>query len=140
MFGFGREKYSGGDILCARVGIVNRYGVYVGKGQVVHFSAAHGELVHPDTAKVRKTSLSRFSAGEMISVSNSTERLPSDRIIQNALSMLSSGFGFYDQISNNSEHFARWCETGIKPSSSSNDLRNGLAMMAKGFSDIFGRQ
>ena len=140
MFGFGREKYSEGDILRASVGIVNRYGVYVGKGQVVHFSALHGELVHPDSAKVRKTSLSRFSTGEMISVSNSPERLPPDRIVQNALSGLSSGFGCYSQISNNSEHFARWCETGVKPSSSKNDLRNGLATMAKGFGDIFGRQ
>ena len=104
------------------------------------FSIVHGELVHPDSAKVRKTSLSRFSAGKMISVSNSPNRLLPNQIVQNALSGLSSGFGSYDQISNNSEHFARWCETGIKPSSSSNDLRNGLAMMAKGFSDIFRRQ
>ena len=131
---FGREKYNQGDILECVAGMLHHFGVYVGNGNVIHFASdSHGEIINPEGAYVKKTSLRRFSRGEDIFVNNSASRLPVSRIVANAESKLGSNLGGYSQMVNNSEHFARWCETGQKSSTTRNNITNGLASILKTF-------
>lgn len=131
---FGREKYNPGDILECRKGMVKHYGVYIGNGDVIHFASdSRGEVLNPSEARIRQTSLRKFSYGELITVNNSSNRLGVDAIVANAKSQLGDTWGGYNQMCNNSEHFARWCETGTKSSCSGNSIANGLASILKGF-------
>ncbi len=142
MFGFGHNSYNVGDVLECSKGMFNHFGIYVGNGKVIHFASdAHGELLNPQGAIVRETSLRKFSYGEYISVRNSANnvRLPIEQIVANAKSKIGSDLGGYSQINNNSEHFVRWCETGQVSSERSNDIANGISTMVKGFFDILGK-
>ena len=138
MFGFFREKYNLGDVLYCRKSMCTHYGIYVGKGQVVHFASdGKGEILNPEAAVVKKTSLKVFSYGEDIYVNNSPTRLSPEQIVSNATSQIGSNEGGYDSITNNSEHFARWCETGVKQTSAKNTILNGTATAIKGILDLF---
>ena len=83
MFGFFREKYNLGDVLYCRKSMCTHYGIYVGKGQVVHFASdGKGEILNPEAAVVKKTSLKVFSYGEDIYVNNSPTRCLLNKLFQ----------------------------------------------------------
>ena len=117
-------------------------GVYIGNDEVIHFSSLHSDTSSSDN-KIIKTSLLQFlrnqkryekvkfplpDAPPASSKEDPLEYFfkdylfhnpdyklyPAHQVVERAKSRL--GEGNYDLISNNCEHFAIWCKTGISHS------------------------
>ncbi|HOY66158.1 MAG TPA: lecithin retinol acyltransferase family protein [Candidatus Ozemobacteraceae bacterium] len=91
------------------------YGVYAGRGQVIHFT---GDT--PSAARIRLTSLTEFEKGTFLdgiatggSGIHADERVefPEGKAaaVRRARSLLGTDFGGYHLLRNNCEHFATWC-------------------------------
>lgn len=96
-------------------GLYTHHGIYVGNGQVVHYSGLANGL---NKGKVELTSLSEFmgEATELKYVKYDTT-IPTytqDEICERALKRLNENY--YNIILNNCEHFACWCVTGKRES------------------------
>jgi hypothetical protein len=96
----------GDHIFCGRVGY-QHHGIYCGDNKVIHYS---GEKLAKENAFIRISSLCEFSSGKTVRVRQYDVRHNPDETINRAESRL--GDAEYDLISNNCEHFARWCITG----------------------------
>lgn len=84
------------------------HGLYVGEEQVIHYAGG----------KVRYDNFEEFTRGCKICVLPSTPnqsplRYPKEEVIQRAKSRL--GEKKYNLITNNCEHFVRWCRAGREP-------------------------
>ncbi|HNW36360.1 MAG TPA: lecithin retinol acyltransferase family protein [Candidatus Ozemobacteraceae bacterium] len=99
----------------ARLERYRHYGVYAGRGQVIHFTGSA-----PSTARIRLTSVGEFEegtfldsvAGEMLGIHTDDQvEFPEGKAaaVCRARSMLGSDFGGYHLLRNNCEHFANWC-------------------------------
>ncbi len=112
-----------GDVICVeRWGNLYRhYGVYVGKGQVIHYAGTGGDW-DTDVAvrKVDMKSFLRDADTYMICKFPQKSRNPRYRrytnkeTVERAYSRL--GERKYDLLTNNCEHFAVWCHTNIAES------------------------
>ena len=96
-------------------GIYTHHGIYVGNGNVVHYSGlAHGF----NKGKIELTSLKKFmgEANELKYVKYDTtiQTYAKDEICERALRRLNEDK--YNILFNNCEHFACWCVTGRKES------------------------
>lgn len=90
----------------------NHYGVYDGNDGVYHFAGENIRDVY-----VKYSSLDDFEDGGRVVVdSYPGKKYSPEQIIQRAQSKLGSDFGGYNLYSNNCEHFAFWCVTGIRRS------------------------
>lgn len=137
---FRKEKYTIGDVLVVERGIYHHYGIYVGNNQVVHFgSDSQGELLNPSGAFIKKTSIKDFSEGEGISVENLPyeNRLAEPQIVANAESCVGTDFGGFNMLTNNSKHFARWCETGEYVESKGNNIADKINTFKQGIMSLF---
>jgi hypothetical protein len=95
-------------ILCVRwFGAYLHHGVYVGGDTVVHYTGTPGNKTD---AAVKSTPLDEFSEGGTIHRVVHSDGLPARETIRRARSRV--GEQKYDLVSNNCEHFARWCKTG----------------------------
>lgn len=110
------ENYKAGDVLRVKRGLYSHFGVYVGNGQVVHFSAGNNGELNPRKAKIMLTFLQYFENGGQSKRCNRNpfERDSNKDIAQRALSLVGTKFGGYNLITNNCEHFARFCENRIR--------------------------
>lgn len=110
------ENYKEGDILRVKRVLYSHFGVYVGNGQVVHFSAGNNGELNPRKAKIILTSLQYFENGGQSKCCNrnTCERDTRKNIAQRALKLVGTKFGGYNIVTNNCEHFARFCENGIR--------------------------
>lgn len=89
------------------------YGVDIGNEMVIHFGSPC--RLTSTGARVKYTSLGDFllgSRGKKVDRLLSHRRLPTDVIIERAMSQVGTDFGGYDLFNNNCEHFAFWCATG----------------------------
>jgi hypothetical protein len=87
------------------------YGVYIGNGNVIHFAPPEGKEISAENGIIHETSLEMFLKGRALQVDTTIEKIFSDEeIVQRAYSRLNE-MG-YDLLTNNCEHFARWCVTG----------------------------
>lgn len=96
-------------------GVYKHYGIDCGDGTVIHYRKPR-EIIE-------RTSLATFSRGNPVYVAEYSEGfgyIP-DVVIERAKSRL--GENNYNLLSNNCEHFASWCKTGI---SDSKQIRNYL--------------
>ncbi|MGL5831719.1 MAG: lecithin retinol acyltransferase family protein [Waterburya sp.] len=96
-------------------GVYKHYGIDCGDGTVIHYRKPQ-EIIE-------RTSLATFSRGNPIYVAEYSEGfgyIP-DVVVERAKSRL--GENNYNLLSNNCEHFASWCKTGI---SDSKQIRNYL--------------
>lgn len=106
-----------GDII--RISILRKadfgpehYGIYDGYGGVYHYN---GYTI--DNVYVQHSSLGEFEDGGRAYVYSGYEaRFSPDEIVRRAGSKLGSHFGGYNLYSNNCEHFATWCSTGVRQS------------------------
>lgn len=89
-------------------GVYEHHGIDCGDGTVIHYSKAE------DVATVRRTSFAAFSLGSPVYVKRYSSRYIPDIVIQRAESRI--GEQQYNLVSNNCEHFATWCKTGINRS------------------------
>lgn len=106
-----------GDII--RISILRKvgfgpehYGIYDGNGGVYHYDGRTINNVY-----VQYTSLDEFKAGGVAYVYSGYEaKFSADEVVKRATSKLGSHLGGYKIYSNNCEHFATWCLTGIRQS------------------------
>jgi hypothetical protein len=101
-----------GDVIYAQRNNYRHYGIYAGKGKVIHYANKTGDFGF--NVKVRETSLLHFSKGDIVKVAHVSKeghRLYSPReTVSRAKSQI--GKKGYNAIFNNCEHFAKWCKTG----------------------------
>ena len=76
------------------------HGLYLGFGLVIHYDFSHICIV----------SLEEFAKGQPIFTVNSPIKYPKEVVMLRALSRL--GEEKYHLITNNCEHFVRWCRSG----------------------------
>jgi hypothetical protein len=96
-------------------GVYKHYGIDCGDGTVIHY--------RKPSEVIEQTSLATFSRGNPVYVAEYSEGfgyIP-DVVVERAKSRL--GENNYNLLSNNCEHFASWCKTGI---SDSKQIRNYL--------------
>jgi hypothetical protein len=107
-------KLQAGDVIFIDRVFYRHYGIYAGKGRVIHYS---GENSHfGKDVGVRETSLEQFAGGEKCTVVQFTENRSGIKLfsgketVNRARSRL--GEERYNLLFNNCEHFALWCKTG----------------------------
>lgn len=89
------------------------YGIDVGDNKVIHF--LNYDFLGNKVDKVVISSKDEFSRGFKIKKCFKTSyKYSNEEIVQRAYKTLSSGFGTYDSVNNNCEHFVRYCVTGEK--------------------------
>lgn len=121
------NNFQPGDVLSADRGFYKHYGIYVGNGDVVHFSAGNEGEISAKNAMIRKDSLDYFANGSSVCVDNK-EQANFDRreIVNRANKMVGTMKGAYNLVSNNCEHFANWCKSGEKTSNQVIDVASVL--------------
>jgi hypothetical protein len=105
-----------GDVIIAQRICYHHYGIYAGRGRVIHFAGEKGDFL--SDVKVRETTLAQFARGDSVFVCifpKIDKNLFScyDTLQQAKSKLGKTGFNL---VFNNCEHFARWCKTGQKVS------------------------
>ncbi|NJL41469.1 MAG: hypothetical protein HC840_18490 [Leptolyngbyaceae cyanobacterium RM2_2_4] len=100
-----------------REGVYEHHGIDCGDGTVIHYRKV-GE------ATISRTSIESFAAGNPIFVKHQPASYISDIVMQRAESRL--GEQQYNLVSNNCEHFANWCKTGLNESQQLNNFGLGI--------------
>ncbi len=105
------------------------HGIDIGDDSVVHY---RGVISEKENAKVIKTSLEDFLLGAKLEIVeyNLDQCYPPEAVVSRALSKL--GETKYSLVSNNCEHFARWCKTGEKKSEQVKDTVAGVTDVVVG--------
>ena len=93
-----------GDHIRAYRKLYWHHGIDIGDGTVIHLA---GEPGHSTGALVLRSSMTEFLRGNVAETVIHHKTLPPDRVIERAQSRL--GESGYHLLSNNCEHFARWC-------------------------------
>jgi hypothetical protein len=110
-FGLEQEPVLGAHLTTSRRGY-QHHGVYVGRGQVVHYS---GLSEFWQCGPVEEVSLSRFVGGRPVRIVDHFESHYSpEEIVRRARSRL--GESDYRLLTNNCEHFCNWCVSGVSRS------------------------
>nr|WP_315468608.1 lecithin retinol acyltransferase family protein [uncultured Undibacterium sp.] len=106
-----RTPKLGDHLIAARTGYTH-HGIYIGNGDVIHYSGFHDGL---NSGPVIKTSILEFANKGHLMVNVLPERKydPAESIVR-AFSKL--GEAKYNLASNNCEHFVNWCIHGRRTS------------------------
>lgn len=95
-----------GEHLVLRRNGYTHHGIDVGNGDVIHFNGS--PFRRSSTAKIEVCSLAEFSGDSSLTVI--PHETNPDIVIQRAKSKV--GQSRYNLLTNNCEHFARWCVEG----------------------------
>ena len=115
----------GDHLVSPRFGYTH-HGLYIGNGQVIHYSGFVNEF---SSGEISITSLDEFSNGNKISIQEHLLRTYNiEESIERAISRL--GEDWYNVLLNNCEHFVTWCIVGF-PSSSQVNL--AVITIAEGY-------
>ncbi len=87
------------------------YGVYDGYGGVFHFNG-----ITPDTAFIHYSLLKDFANGGNVKIDPCVKSFSPDEIVERASGTLGDNFGGFNLLTNNCEHFAKWCAMGVRQS------------------------
>lgn len=125
-----RELRYGDQIRVSR-GFYYHHGIYEDDNHVYHYAAKIGNEVSPENALIIVTDLKTFLKGGIAEARDYNEielkkLLPKDEIINRAKSLLGTGLGKYNLITNNCEHFSNYCAFGVKESTQVSDVLNML--------------
>ena len=118
------SKMQNGDHLVVGRTAYTHHGIYIGNGEVIHFSDDYG---------VERISLDEFSQGKQVRVRDygDSSYSPEERV-ERAKSRL--GEDDYNLVTNNCEHFAAWVATGKHESKQVRNVTNvvvsGVAVYA----------
>ena len=93
------------------------FGIYIGKGKVIHFSANKDDSIFDNThISISEAKLEDFLRGDILEVNLPFNALYSRReVVKRAKKMLGSKLlegNVYDLLGNNCEHFANYCYYG----------------------------
>lgn len=119
-------NFQKGDVLAAERKFYKHYGIYAGNGTVIHFVGLYHGRRNLLNVRVRKTSYEEFERGSKVFVDNSpqSQRFSQETILANAEKFLDDIFiKKYNLITNNCEHFARFCENGKRVSKQVSDVK-----------------
>ena len=125
-----RELRYGDQIRVSR-GFYYHHGIYEDDNHVYQYSAKEGSEVSANNAIINVTDLKTFLKGGIAEAREYNEielkkLLPKDEIINRAKSLLGTGLGKYNIITNNCEHFSNYCAFGVKESTQVSDVLNML--------------
>ncbi|XP_031557145.1 phospholipase A and acyltransferase 3-like [Actinia tenebrosa] len=120
-------------------GLYRHYAVNVGDGYIIHATSVSDEPVgscictSSKMAKIKKEKYSHFKKqGNEVRVEDGSWKgkppLPVEKIIMRAKSQVGRSI-FYSILSNNCEHFARWCRYGEESSDQAKNLGIGLVVL-----------
>lgn len=88
-------------------GVYEHHGIDCGDGTVIHYRKT-------EIARITRTSWAEFAAGQPVFTKHYSVCYVPDVVVQRAESRL--GESNYNLTTNNCEHFATWCKTGISES------------------------
>jgi hypothetical protein len=109
--GLEQEPPLGAHLITSRRGY-NHHGLYVGRGQVIHYSGLSGFW---QCGPVEQVSLRQFiNAHPVRIVAHPESHFSPGEIVRRARSRL--GENDYRLLTNNCEHFCNWCISGISHS------------------------
>jgi|SRR5579871_2419079 len=109
--GLKQEPQLGAHLTTSRHGYTH-HGVYVGAGQVVHYSGLSNFW---QCGPVEEVSLAAFAKGRTVQVvRHTTPRYSPEAVVRRARSRL--GEDDYRLLTNNCEHFCNWCLSGVSRS------------------------
>lgn len=101
------EDYKiGTHLITPRTGYTH-HGIYIGNGQVIHYSGFADGL---NSGPVELTDIYSFAAGNEINFKTHENSFSPEEIVQRAMSRI--GEQNYTLSNNNCEHFCLWCITG----------------------------
>ena len=87
------------------------YGVYIGDNKVIHFAPYEGQEISFENGIIHETTIEGFLEGRVLKIDlNAKPAYDEKEIIRRARSRI--GEKGYNLMTNNCEHFARWCVTG----------------------------
>lgn len=125
----GIRRIKPGDILGVNRGLYWHYGIYAGKGSVIHYVAQKGDF--GNYISVQKTSFKKFRKRSSCyvcrlpkSFTGTYQVFSPEETLERAESRL--GETEYDLFSNNCEHFVLWCKTGYGESGQAEKLKHIL--------------
>ncbi len=117
-----KKQLRPGDVIFVeRMGLYRHYGVYVGKGEVIHYSSMDGDFSHD--ISIHKSTMDQFLDGAVgyhicrfpkQTNLNNYHLFTKKETVQRAYQRL--GERQYNLLGNNCEHFAIWCRTNISES------------------------
>ncbi len=117
-----KKQIRPGDVIFVeRMGLYRHYGVYVGKGEVIHYSSINSDF--GDDISIHKTTLKKFLDGRNGYYICKFPKRPDienyhlftkKETVQRAYQRL--GERRYNLLGNNCEHFAIWCRTNVSES------------------------
>ena len=130
-----------GDILIVNRGFYKHYGIYAGDGTVIHYASQNGDF--GDDICIHEVPLEQFADENEIIVGRFSETFlhshtlysPEDTV-RRARSRI--GERQYNLVTNNCEHFAVWCKTGLSESFQVNVASGALALFAMAFCTFIG--
>lgn len=107
-----------GDIIFTERILYKHYGVYIGQGQVIHYTGPAGHETDPTQADIIQTSIEKFLRGDELYIERSPEDfkykpLEPTKVVERAISKLGKGKGKYNLVDHNCEHFANWCKYDV---------------------------
>ncbi|MGL4985866.1 MAG: lecithin retinol acyltransferase family protein [Treponemataceae bacterium] len=120
-----------GDIIKTSRFFYTHYGVYVGKGRVVHFAGDQNNELDPQSGFIQQASIDDFLNNGKIQIEQrSTQGYSRLQTVERALSKVGTAKGEYNLIFNNCEHFANWCKYGTKKSAQVDRAVIGVSAIA----------
>ena len=118
------SNFSIGDHLVSPRSLYKHHGLYVGNGDVIHYSGFANGL---SSGSITIASISDFSNGNDVYVEQHLNRqYDGDTSVQRAYQRL--GEDWYNVLINNCEHFVTWCVMGVHSSSQVNSLIAAAAL------------
>ncbi|CAJ0928835.1 unnamed protein product, partial [Mesorhabditis belari] len=122
-----------GDLLEFSRNLYQHWAVYVGGGEVIHFS---GEPQNKKNAKICRDKLSEVAGKSQLRINNEFDKKhrphSEDEIVRRAESQIGEMLGNYNVISDNCECFAKWCRNGMYLSEQKNASHLDYAINAVG--------
>lgn len=115
-------------------GFYYHHGIYEDDMHVYQFAAPAGSEISPENALIIVTTLDDFLKGGVLEVREYTsselkEKRSPEEIIDYAKSMVGTGLGTYNLVTNNCEHFSNMCAFG---KASSNQVEDVLKLLFGG--------
>lgn len=110
------------------------YGVYDGYGGVFHFNG-----ITPADAQIHYSLFADFAKGGTVSVDSCIKIFSPQEIVERAISKVGEDFGGFNLLTNNCEHFARWCATDVRQSSQVIAAQSFIEKISDHFANLIDR-
>jgi hypothetical protein len=123
------RKPKPGDVIWADRIAYSHCGIYEGGGYVIHFAAPEGSEISQENAFIHRTRLDNFANGGPVKIVDFPEGYSSEETLRRARSRIGEkGYNFF---TNNCDHFATWCKTGVHHSLQVDDAKNIIRMVGE---------